>query len=299
MPNFWFPVAPGVTQLPAAPATGTMTITGVNDQGQTVTLATLTTMTASALVKPYNEAVNVAPTTRTKIVVASYPYSLTQQVTTLALTSKTKLVVASIGDPVRVNSTAVPVLGAGQVTPATATGAGWSKIYDSTSDEGKTQITGIPFNITVNSTAYTGVWVTSNSYLTFADAAVEYQSLGAGTPNVPKLHIGSDDFSYQRIYTKSETNVYRIRWEGNSAYGAAAGNSNRFLEVNFWKPPTSGTQFIEVRVGNISGGTSGPFMLATASTSLASGTFAANESFVFEGNADGTTWTLYTGQHVE
>jgi hypothetical protein len=126
-----------------------------------------------------------------------------------------------------------------------------------------------------------------------------YSSLSASNPAAPKIHIGAADFSYQRVYTKSSSNAFRIRWEGNSDYAASAGTSDRFFELTFYKPLGSGTQFIEVRSGDIAGSTGGPFLLATASTALASGTFAAYESWVFEGNSSGTSWTLYTGEHVE
>jgi hypothetical protein len=296
--SFWFPVAPGVTTLPTTPATSTANVTGTADGGGTVTIATVTTMAVPGVVMPYNETVIAAQTTYTRLVVSSYPYSLATSTTSLALTAHTKLVL--ILPPTRVSGTAAPVLGAGQVSPtSTATGDGWSLIYNNTDDEASIETASFPFSVTVDSTAYTSAWVTSNSYVTFVDTEVKFSSLSANNPAAPKIHIGAADFSYQRVYTKSSSNAFRIRWEGNSAYGAPAGTSDRFFELTFYKPLGSGTQFIEVRSGDITGSTGGPFMLATASTALASGTFAANESWVFEGNSSGTSWTIYTGEHVE
>lgn len=312
--TFWFPVAPGVTSLPSAPATSSYNVTGVNDSAQTVTIGTQNRMTVGGVVAPYNETSVLAPTVRAGLVVTSYPYSLTPVVTSAVVPTKAKLAVTAVypkevaivtrtalavsTPPGRVSGTAAPVLGAGQVSPtSTATNAGWTLVYDSTADEAKVNVY-LPFAIYIDNTLHQNAYVTSNSYVSFANNNVVYDNLGADKPSSNKIHIGADDFSYQRIYTKTETYVVRIRWEGNSAYDATAGNSNRFFELNFWMPIGS-TQLIEIRSGNISGGTSGPFMLANGTTALASGTFAANESWVFEGNSDGTSWTLYTGEHVE
>jgi hypothetical protein len=275
----WFPVAPGITSLPTTPAVvdGQMTVTNV--------------------VPVANETVLASGRLRLGIAVTGYSYPL-ELLTTVSLTVKTKVRVSN--GFARVSGTAAPVLGAGQVTPtSTATGDGWTLAYDSTDDEASTLTDSFGFSFTLDGTAYTDCYVVSNQYITFGTDSIVYSGFAAGTPSAPKLLFGSGDFSYQRVYTKAETGLYRIRWEGNSSYSAAAGNSNRFAEVTFYAPLGSGTQLLEVRSGNISGSTSGPLMLATASTSLASDTFAANESWVFEGNSTGTTWTVYATSHVE
>lgn len=75
--SFWFPVAPGVTNLPSTPATSTVNITGTADGGGTVTVGTQAVLTASGVVAPYNETSVLVPTVRAGLVVASLPYSLT------------------------------------------------------------------------------------------------------------------------------------------------------------------------------------------------------------------------------
>ena len=80
---------------------------------------------------------------------------------------------------------------------------------------------------------------------------------------------------------------------------AAAGSSNRFIEVTFYAPLSDGSQILDVRSGDAAGSLDGPFMLANASTAYASGTFEANESWVFIGNAAGTSWSLQAGVHAE
>jgi hypothetical protein len=289
-------------------------VLGVNDSNVSVTIGTIKQMVVGGVVAPYNETVIRPQVTRTRLVVESLPYSLVPVTTSLALASKTKAVTVGvypktlalptktklvlIAPPARVAGTVAPLLGNGQVSPtSTATNAGWTLIYNSTADEAKIAFVQ-GFDIKIDGVTINSGYITSNSYVTFANNNVVYDNLGAGKPSSNKIHIGADDFSYQRVYTKDEGKVFRIRWEGNSDYNAAAGNSNRFFELNFWKP-IGNTQLIEILVGNISGGTSGPFMVANGTTALASGTFAANESFVFEGNADGTSWALYEGEHVE
>jgi hypothetical protein len=199
-----------------------------------------------------------------------------------------------------VERTAAPVLGAGQVSPTTAaTDDGWQLIFNSAADEGATQTGNFGFEFTLSNVAYATCYVNSNGYITFGGTSNQYVNLGESVPSLPKLHVGSGDFSYQRVYTKVGTDEFRIRWEGNSDFAAGAGNSNRFHEVTFYSPNGDGSQWLEVRTGNVAGSVAGPLMLATATTALASGTFAANQSWVFEGNAAGTTWTVASGKHVQ
>lgn len=298
----WFPTAPGITEigpvsLPKAAvyATDELGDTILNGDGDSIVL--YHNVTVSSVVPVWNQSTLLKAPIKIGARIEGFPYALEVTAPTLVMKIRTKL--AFLIEAARVSGTAAPVLGAGQVSPtSTATDAGWTLVYNATADEGNTTVTGFGFTFTLNSVGYTGCYVNSNAYITFGTPIEAYESLGASVPAAPKLHVGSGDFSYQRIYTKAEDGLFRIRWEGNSSFGASAGSSNRFHEVTFYKATGAGTQFLEVRTGNTSGTTAGPFMLATASTALASGTMAANESFVYEGNAAGTSWTLYTGEHV-
>jgi hypothetical protein len=198
----------------------------------------------------------------------------------------------------RVSGTAAPSLGNTATTLSTAEAAGWTRIFNGAADEESVQVTGFPFNVVVNAAPYTSCWVTSNGYLMFEFVPVQFSGLGAGSPPVPKLHFGAEDMAYQVVYKKIETNAVRIRWEGSTSFEATT--PDRFIEIYFYKAKLNGTRFIEVRAGSVNTPLSGsPLMLATASTSLASATFDELESWVFEGNSDGTSWTAYTGEHVE
>lgn len=72
--TFWFPVAPGITTLPTAPAI-------VNGQ-----------QTVSAVVPPWNTSETIEAVVRSQVLVASYPYALTQ-LTTLSLSVRSTLAV--------------------------------------------------------------------------------------------------------------------------------------------------------------------------------------------------------------
>lgn len=276
---------------------------------------------------PWNEIVSLVGRTRTTLAIESYDYEL-QISSAIAIKTKTKVLAPKstvlnvtavqniaadyqipeiiggatrpiLGGIQQIDGTALPVLGITQVSPISlATNAGWTLAYDSTADENSTIVGNFGFSFVLNNISYSSCYVNSNSYITFGGQENVYQNLGASIPSLPKLHLGSGDFSYQRIYTKAEADLFRIRLEGNSVYNAAAGSSNRFVEISIYKTLENGTQFIDVRSGNISGSTSGPFMLATETTALASGTFAANESWVFEGNSSGTSWTLHDQSYV-
>lgn len=335
MTDIWIPLAPGITTLPPSPTPtvnaspspiNAATLPGDWDPDDPDLLYLFDTilatsspavyplvMTPGSVFPPYNETVFALAKTRTTLSVLPRPYALTLLPTAASLTTKTKLqlmpptalvtktkLTASLGSVYqRVSGTAAPLLGNTQASISAAESDGWTLTYNSTADEISYQLQLLGFSVATPGATIDRIYITSNQYITFESKASVYAGLSSSVPDVPKIHLGSDDFSFQRVYQKIESNVYRVRWEGNSSYSAPAGDSNRFLEVALFKPRLNGTTFIEVRSGDIDGSTSGPFMLADATTALASGTFAANESWVYEGTGDGTTWTLYTGEHME
>lgn len=73
----WFPVAPGITTLPAAPATTTVNITGAGG----VIVASYQEMAATALVPIYNETRQLTGTLRVRSAVEAFPYPLQETVT--------------------------------------------------------------------------------------------------------------------------------------------------------------------------------------------------------------------------
>jgi hypothetical protein len=168
------------------------------------------------------------------------------------------------------------------------------------SNDENIEFTGWQFTIYINNVAYNSCFVNGNNYVTFGNFSTDFENLNASIPNLPKIHLASMDGSYQRVFTQTAANFSRLRIEGSENWGIfapAPGSSDRITEVTFWKPGAS-TQLVEVRTGNFTG-VSEPFMIANASTAYASATsLGPDESWVFEGNLTGTSWTLYSNSYV-
>ena len=191
--------------------------------------------------------------------------------------------------------TKAPVYGAnGGAYPPTAS---WSGLFNSSADDSYIGIT-IP-SFTIASTAYTTAFVGSNTYITFGGGSNVYSSLGASNPAYPKIMMGASDNSYQRLSRlASGTDFVRIRYEGTASTGGTAGSPNIVYEATFFNTAyPGGVPTVEVLFGSHAR-TSGITMIASASTSYATYTLAANQSYVFVGNATGTAWTVYTGYYV-
>ena len=191
--------------------------------------------------------------------------------------------------------TKAPVYGAnGGAYPPTAS---WSGLFNSSADDAYIAIT-IP-SFTIASTAYTTAYVGSNTYITFGGGSNNYSSLSASNPAYPKIMMGASDNSYQRLSSlASGTDFVRIRYEGTASTGGTAGAPNIVYEATFFNPAKSGgLPTVEVLFGSHAR-TSGATMIASASTSYVAFSIAPNQSYVFVGNATGTSWTVYTGYYV-
>jgi hypothetical protein len=191
--------------------------------------------------------------------------------------------------------TKAPVYGAnGGAYPPTAS---WTGLLNSNADDAVTAVT-IP-SFTIASTAYTTAYIGSNTYITFGAGSSSYSNLSAANPAYPKFMFGASDNSYQRVSSLvSGTNYVRIRYEGTASTGGNAGSPNIVYEATFFNPAmTGGVPWLEVLFGQHAR-TNGSTMIADASTSYATYTLAANQSYVFVGNVTGTAWTVYTGYYV-
>ena len=198
-----------------------------------------------------------------------------------------------------VAGTKAPIYGAGGGTyPPTAS---WTGIQNVSADDVFLTIN-LPFTFYIAGSGYTTTYMGSNTYLTFSAGATEYGNLGAlgaTRPPVPKFHFGSADNSYQRVSRfASGTDYQRIRYEGSAATSGTVGSPNIVLEITLFNPSvTGGNNVLELLVGNHNR-TNGARMVASATTQYATYTLSANQSYVFEGNSDGTSWTIYTGYNV-
>jgi len=194
----------------------------------------------------------------------------------------------------RTSGTQAPLLGASSATSFTD----WNRIVNASVDNGFVLFDGWPFAFFMARTAYRDCFVGSNGYVTFGSGS-NISSVTENSPAFPKVMFGSGNNSYQRVYTKVSSVSVTFRWEGNNSSSGTPGSSTRIVEVTFWKPGSS-TQLIEIRTGNFANPSSAqPFIVASTNITYASATtLGANQSWVFEGNLTGTSWTLYANSYV-
>jgi hypothetical protein len=144
----------------------------------------------------------------------------------------------------------------------------------------------------------TNIYPGSNFYTTFGTGSTVWSGISVSNPNLPKIMFGSGDYSWQRVWNINNTNYYRYRIEGTASASGTPGSPNMVYEVTVVKPNYYGdnNQYIEVLYGNLNL-TSGPFLVANRNTNLLTNSLAltTNKSYVFQGNSNGTVWTIYSG----
>ena len=217
---------------------------------------------------------------------------------TISTTSSTITVLDTSIGYVVTSGTKAPVFGANGASPHPP--SGWTSQFNGNSDDSSVVIPTLPFNFFINNTAFTAVFLGSNSYITFGSGSSEYSGLSAATPAIPKMMFGAADNSYQRVSTfVSGTDYVRVRYEGNGSTSGTAGSPGIVAEITLFNPSkfSGGSNVIEMLVGvhNRTGGVSN---ISNASTAYATYTVSANQSYVFVGNSTGTSWTINTGSFV-
>lgn len=175
----------------------------------------------------------------------------------------------------------------------------WTGLLNQSRDDLFVEIS-LPFTFYIAGSGYTSTFLSSNTYLTFGSGSLEYISLSASNPPLPKFHFGAGDNSAQRISTFNYSNEYtRIRYEGTASTSGTVGSPNIVLEITLFNPFLfSDRNVLELRVGNHSR-TSGQRMVASSTTAYATYAHATNQSYVFIGNGDGTQWNILTGYYVD
>ena len=177
--------------------------------------------------------------------------------------------------------------------------SGWTNQFNSSADDANLSIN-LPFTFSMAGTGYTTTYLGSNSYITFGGGSSSYSGLSASNPPYPKLMFGAADNSYQRVSSLSSASSLKIRYEGNGSASGTVGSPGIVVELALFNPTLflGSLNVIEMRVGvhNRLGGVS---MLASASASLVDYTLAQNQSYVFIGNATGTTWKVIAGAHMD
>lgn len=178
--------------------------------------------------------------------------------------------------------------------------SGWSGLQNGNQDDAFIQIP-LPFTFYINNTGYTTVFIGSNSYLTFGSGSIQYTSVSASNPAIPKLMFGAADNSYQRVSSLVDgTNSVSIRYEGNNSTGGVIGSPGIVVELMLVNPSKlSGLNVIEMLVGNWTANSAQNVSnVSNASTAYATFTMSANTSYVFTGNSTGTSWTVSSGFRV-
>jgi len=196
-----------------------------------------------------------------------------------------------------------PVLGIGAQSPFPA--AGWTAIASTTADDTFAQVQ-LPFSWTFNNTGYISFFPNSNFYITFGSGSTTFNALSASNPALNKIFFAGADNSWQRVSKITEgTNYTRLRWEGTDSTSGTPGSPNMVYELTFFNPiSTGGVPWLELLVGLQARGTSSTISSICSTTTLLAGLGPSNkgvsalQSYVLQGNASGTAWTVNTGFHV-
>jgi len=197
-------------------------------------------------------------------------------------------------------------LQAGDATPVagssitTSTPSGWTQIFNSNNDDTPVASGTFPFTFRYNNTDYTSCFISPNGYITFGSSSLVYSGMSASNPALNKIFINTADDSMQKVYTRSTTNTFRIRVEGNIS-SSNTGTGYRVFEIAFIRPSIfDNFPVIEVRMG-VSPDNTGLFNVYSASAALSttSATPAADKSWVFlSNNINGTAWTILPSYRV-
>lgn len=100
-------------------------------------------------------------------------------------------------------------------------------------------IVSLPFNINYLGTTYNEIHIGTNFYFTFGGGSLIYSGISASQPNLPKIMVGADDNSMQRIYYgetgTSPNREFRIVMEGNAATSGTLGLPGMRMELKFYE----------------------------------------------------------------
>ena len=188
----------------------------------------------------------------------------------------------------------LPVYGIAGVTTYPPTG--WTSIVNGNADDNYANVP-LPFSVNMYGTAYTNVYPSSNTYITFGTGATNYSGLSASTPAYNKLFFGGADNSYQRVAYYSTEKYVRIRYEGSAATSGSAGYPTIVVEITIFNPAyvNNNATMIEMLVGNHSA-TSGIATIANTTGSLYTNyTLTASTSYIFLGDSNGNNFQVFSG----
>ncbi len=147
------------------------------------------------------------------------------------------------------NSTSVTSISANFVGPSSATlspSTGWTQTVSSNFDDANHKIT-FGFNTSFNGNSFDGVFVSSNTYLTFGTGSSSYSGLSASNPAIRGVHMCADDNSYQKVFYKLDSaGVMRVRYEGHNSTSGTVGSPTIVYEAVFY----SGESYFDLYMGS-------------------------------------------------
>lgn len=152
---------------------------------------------------------------------------------------------------------------------------GWTQIQSVSADDANQKVT-FGFNTSFNTTSYNGVYVSSNTYLTFGSGSSLYSALAANVPAIPGVHLCAADNSYQRVWYKLDNaSTMRIRYEGNNSTSGTPGSPTIIYEAVFY----SGQSYFDVNIGVNSrcAGDTTPPTISNVTSSKTNGTYTTGE----------------------
>lgn len=223
------------------------------------------------------------------------------------------------------SGSAAPVLGSGKVPYGDPAMDDWQAPFDGRDvyppddywDWNEKEVFSVEGHLTLNGTQYTTGAVMSESYIAFPDTATLTWNVSPTSPAFDKLVVAGGDLDTRLIAVQIGTNYVKVRneigeWSG--VWDDATGLAPLIVwEATFFEPLEDGTQYIEVRIGELDQATLNllvddpdymyvfskeVYLSSKTGTVYATATLAPETSYVFVGNATGTQWAVQTGAHI-
>lgn len=133
-------------------------------------------------------------------------------------------------------------------------------------DDNNTQKT-LPFTTYFNGTAYSSIYVGTNSYVTFGGGSNAYSSLSASNPAFDKIMVDAADRGSTGFYFTSNASSWTMRYEGSSGTTgspiaiiweiSASSTNNKRIRVSIKQVAGGGTTGVFSSSANIGGTNSG------------------------------------------
>jgi len=174
--------------------------------------------------------------------------------------------------------------------------SGMSLIINQSFDDSFMELPDLPFDFYFLGTNYkNSIFLSSNTYITFGQGSSQYSGLSGSAPFLPKIHFGSADYSYQRVYTQLTTlggqSALVVRYEGTNSTGGTVGSPNILMQLTFLPNQRLNATF------GVHAGRFGQRGIASASAYVNTFSIAENTSYAFSSDALGNNWVIESGKY--